>query len=311
MLFSCSIEIIGRITEWECWNFLKRPTIPSVQYMPRRVRWSSSKNLGLLFLCSHLRLISWDYNDVHSFVWIYLKAIERPVWLLLVVVVVFKKPLFLFLCFAICYFSGHFWGDARQRPLRWWCHVLEVFWRYWCQSDLSHQLRRVQDPLELIQFEGKKSCVNLNCSVLFAPLFVFVVDVFYFLVCCMQEFEGDVLRNPLLPGVIASLLDRFVVWKCFFKAKFAVLCMVQEFLQLRGSVTAYAYNLQSQDRFFFCFKAKLGGHPWKMCRSPWPKYLEMTRMSLRAALNSWTTGEVAILMAIAAFRRLEFYLGGY
>ena len=44
------------------------------------------------------------------------------------------------------------------------------------------------------------------CLLLF--LFFFC---FFFLVCCMQEFEGDVLRNPLLPGVIASLLDKFVV----------------------------------------------------------------------------------------------------
>ena len=53
--------------------------------------------------------------------------------------------------------------------------------------------------------------MNSKCSVLFSPLFVFFVDVFYFLVCCLQEFEGDVLRNSLLPGVIASLLDKFVV----------------------------------------------------------------------------------------------------
>ena len=36
----------------------------------------------------------------------------------------------------------------------------------------------------------------------------------------------------------------------------------------------------------------------------------MTRMSLRAALNSWTIGKAAILMAIAAFRRLDFFSGG-
>ena len=82
-----------------------------------------------------------------------------------------------------------------------------------------------------------------------------------------------------------------------------------EFLQLRGSVTAYAYNLQSQDRF----EARKLGAVKNVSFTTWPlcEYLDLeTRMSLRAALNSWTIGKAATLMAIAAFRRLGFFFSG-
>lgn len=54
--------------------------------------------------------------------------------------------------------SGHFWGDPRQRSFCRRRHVLEILRGYWCQQNLPHQLRGVQDGFFLA------TCIDLHAS---------------------------------------------------------------------------------------------------------------------------------------------------
>ena len=230
--------------------------------------------------------------------------------LLLLLLLFSKNPLFLFLCFYLLFKDifeetpdkDRFVGDV-------------MFWKFFEDIDANRIYHtnsvEYRTHWSWCSLRGTKSCVNSKCSVLFSPLFVFFVDVFYFLVCLsagIWRWCSSKLSSTWCYCIFA--------WQiCGLK----VLLQSQVRRALHGArvpaTQGFSHSLCLQlaiaGQGFFFLKAELGGHPWKMCRSPWPKYLEMTRMSLRAALNSWTTGEVAILMAIAAFRRLEFYLGGY